>query len=230
MKNFLKRANRGLILGAIVLVGFIAFVITDTIRFKKSKPQIENDVKAYIDALADCAVTPDSKEEFQKKSNELINSYWISDSGSGNADNYYGMNIGSYRNQMEMVADESFSGKNDIGKVTGWKANPYSFNITKAGSKFAKVNFTCDIAADFVGNPYLISPESILSISDYAYYDDIANETAVKSNRPQKISTTIEYEAQLKEVGGKWKIARIASWGWHNVQITASEDTEGGTQ
>lgn len=37
MKSFLKRANRGLILGAIVLVGFVVFVITDTIGFKKKQ-------------------------------------------------------------------------------------------------------------------------------------------------------------------------------------------------
>lgn len=230
MKNFLKRANRGLILGTVILVGFIAFIITDTARFKKAKPQIEADVKAYIDALADLAVTPDSKEEFQKKSNELINSYWVSDSGSGNTNNYYEMNIGSYRNQMEMIADESFSDKSDSGRVTGWNANPFDFNITKAGSKFANVNFTCGITADFVGDPYLISPESILHISDYVYYGDTADENPFKTNTPKKLSVTAEYDALLKEVSGKWKIVRIASWGWHSAEITTPEDTEGGTQ
>lgn len=229
MKNFLKRANRGLILGAVVLVGFIAFVITDTARFKKNKPQIEAGIRSYVDALAECAVTPDSKEEFQEKNNELVNSCWCSDADSGT--NYqYGTNISSYRSQLQYVADESFSNKKDTGKVTGWKANLHDFNITKSGGKFAKVDFYCDITADFVGDPYLISPSDIIKISDYAYYGDDAHEAAIKSNQPQKMSTTIEYVAQMKEIDGKWKIARIDSWGWHNVQITASDEAEGGTQ
>lgn len=37
MKKFLKRVNRGLLLGGIVLVGFVVFVITDTMSFKKKQ-------------------------------------------------------------------------------------------------------------------------------------------------------------------------------------------------
>ena len=93
MKSFLKRANRGLILGAIVLVGFVVFVITDTIGFKKNKPQIEAAVTAYTSALGECAVTSSSKDEFKKKADNLMSDYWCSDSNSGNSDNYYGINI-----------------------------------------------------------------------------------------------------------------------------------------
>ena len=37
LKKFLRRVNRGLLLGGIVLAGFVVFVITDTISFKKKQ-------------------------------------------------------------------------------------------------------------------------------------------------------------------------------------------------
>lgn len=224
MKNFLKRANRGLILGAIVLVGFVAFVIADTAAFKKNKPQIETAVTDYLDALSECAVTSPSKEEFQKKADKLMADYWCSGNSSG-ADSYYGLNISNFRNELKTVAEETYSGKNENEKVTKWSAKPYNLSITKAGANYAKVSFSCDIVAEFQGDPYLVTPCEMWRISDYLYSGNELND-----NPPSKFSLEIDYEFNMKETDGKWKVCSAESWGWCEPTITVLDETEGGNE
>lgn len=225
MKNFLKRANRGLILGAIVLVGFVAFVIADTAAFKKNKPQIETAVTDYLDALSECAVTSPSKEEFQKKTDKLMADYWCSGS-SDSANDYYYWNITTYRDELETAAKEIYSEKGKNDKVTKWNAKPYGFSITKAGAGYARVTFTCDITAEFQGNPYLVTPCEIWKISDFLY-----RESETEENVPSRFSLEIDYEFNMKQTDGKWKVCSAESWGWCEPTITVLDETaEGGNE
>lgn len=41
MKRFWKRANRGLVLAAVILAGLVIFIQIDQYQFKSSKPEIE---------------------------------------------------------------------------------------------------------------------------------------------------------------------------------------------
>lgn len=223
MKNFLKRANRGLIVGTIVLLGFVVFIIADTVNFKKNKPQIEAAITAYTDAIAECAVTSSSKEEFQKKAEDLVSNYWSSNNNSGNTNNYYGLNISGYRTQLDTVAEENYTDDNK-NLVTKWSANPYDFNITKSGSGFASVTFSCEIVAETQGNPYLITPADVRKISDFIYYEDQYE----VSDAPSKFSVMINYEVKVRETGGRWKVCQAESWGWNEPSITTLDKTEGG--
>lgn len=223
MKNFLKRANRGLILAAIVLVGFVAFVIADTTAFKKNKPQIETAVTDYLDALSECAVTSPSKEEFQKKADKLLADYWCSGS---NASNYCYWNITNYRDELNNSADEIYSAKNENEKIFKWSAKPYNFSITKAGAGYAKVSFTCDIVAEFQGDPYLITPCEIWKISDFLY-----RESELTENALSQFSLEIDYEFNMKQTDGTWKVCSADSWGWSEPTITVLDETaEGGNE
>lgn len=228
MKNFFKKVNRGLLLGAIIFVGFIAFVITDTINFKKNKPQIEASVCDFTNALADCAVTAPSKEDFQKKIENVILNYWCSGNGSGNDEYYYGVKMNAYRSLLENAAEGIF--KNETAKVTKWNANPHDFYIVKSGPGTASVDFSCDITAEFNGNPYLITPSEIMQISDYIYYDDDHNMLESNTGNTQKISLSIDYQLKMRQIDGKWKICQSQSWGWSEPSITFVDEAKGGVQ
>ena len=77
LKKFLRRVNRGLLLGGIVLAGFVVFVITDTISFKKNKPVIEDEIKSYVSMLEDVGVNKGSDQTSYKEGiDSLINNYW----------------------------------------------------------------------------------------------------------------------------------------------------------
>ncbi len=225
MKNFLKRANRGLILGAIVLVGFVAFVIADTTAFKKNKPQIETAVTDYLDALSECAVTSQSREEFQKKADRLLADYWCTGNNGSNSD-YYFFNITNYRDELETAAKEIYSEKGKNEKITKWNAKPSNFSITKAGTGYAKVAFTCNITAEFIGDPYLITPCEIWRISDFLYRESDSDEKVLS-----QFSLEIDYELNMKQTDGTWKVYSAESWGWCEPTITVLDETaEGGNE
>ncbi len=223
MRKFLKKVNRGLIIGGIVLAGFIIFVVSDTISFKKNKPQIKDAVIAYTDAIAECAVTFSSEEDFNKEIDKLMNNYWCTDRNTNNSNNYYGLNINNYRNQLDIAKNETYSDKNS-GSVTKWSAKPSMFSIRKAGPGYAVVEFSCDITAEFKGDPYLINPSDTMKVSDFVYY---GSEQNVTDNLSQ-FSVTTDYELKMKYVDGEWKICQATSWGWSTPRITELVKSEGG--
>lgn len=222
MKSFFKRVNRGLILAAVLLIGFIIFVIGDTISFKKCKPEIENAVIEYTDSLAECAVTAESEEEFSKKTEDMLSKYWCSDKISAEKDFFYLMNLGNMRYQLKNIGNEMYSQTQNIGEVTKWEATPYSFQIKKAGTGVASVSFSCDITAEFTGDPYLITPSEIMKVSDFLYGE------YKTSSDSMKITLGLHIEIKMRETSDGWKICRSQSWGWEEPQLTIIDSTEGG--
>ena len=49
MKRFWKRANRGLVLAAVILAGLVIFIQIDQYQFKSSKPEIEQMTREYLE-------------------------------------------------------------------------------------------------------------------------------------------------------------------------------------
>lgn len=222
MKSFFKRVNRGLILAAVVLIGFIIFVISDTISFKKCKPEIENAVAEYTDSLAECAVTAASEEEFSKKTEDMLAKHWCSDKISEGNGLFYMTNLSDMRNELKTVGNETYSQTQNIGNVTKWEARPYSFQIKKSGTGVAMVDFSCDITAEFTGDPYLITPSEIMKVSDFLY-DEYKT-----SSDSMKITLSLYIEIKMRETSDGWKICRSQSWGWQEPQLTIIDSSEGG--
>lgn len=222
MKKFLKRANRGLILAALLLAGFVIFVIADTSAFKKNKPQIETAVNGYLDTLSECAVTAESKEDFQKNYDSLIADYWSPDCPRG--DNFWGITVSGVKNEFDSMSEEIYSGKYK-GKITKWNARPYNFKIVKSGTGYATVSFSCEITAEFEGNPYIVTPCEIQKPGDMLY-----GESDIPENAPMKLSMTGEYEYQMVKDGDNWKVCETQSWGWCEPSVTAVLPEEGGNE
>ena len=58
MKKFLKHCNRGLLLGLAVLLGLILYLKADSMRFEKSKAEIENTVTEYLTEVKKVNLAP----------------------------------------------------------------------------------------------------------------------------------------------------------------------------
>ncbi len=218
LKSFLKHANRGLILGAVVLAGFIIFAVSDTIGFKKNKPQIEAAVNAYTDALAECAVTASDKASAEDMAEKLVENYWCSDRNSGAE---MGFDMNNYKSEFQKMISQSFS-DSDSSAVKKWRANNLDFRITKAGAGYALAEFTCEITAEYTGDPYMATPfETIMT----SYVSDSEISSVLS-----KISFSCSGRLKLKEVDGKWKVCQAISYGWSAPDITFSGDSEGGNE
>lgn len=214
MKKFLKRVNRGLLLGGIVLVGFVVFVITDTMSFKKNKPVIEDAVRSYVEQLGNTAVTKGiTKDEIKKNIDSLINNCWtFSEKEIG------GMNQSEYKNSLELVTEDQDEG----AYISKWTASISDVSISKAGPGYAIAKFDCQIVAEFVGNAYFVTPGGIYPMEIYVDYGgEIPKELS-------KIAYDGIYQLTLVQKGGRWKIAGTESYGWNSCSITSADGGEGG--
>ena len=125
LKKFLRRVNRGLLLGGIVLAGFVVFVITDTISFKKNKPVIEDEIKSYVSMLEDVGVNKGSDlTSYKEGIDSLINNYWtFSDEKSDLF--YYSLNLNDFKNILELNMNDS----DPNAYVSKWTAKVNNIDI-----------------------------------------------------------------------------------------------------
>lgn len=220
MKKFLKRVNRGLLLGGIVLAGFVVFVITDTISFKKNKPVIEDEIRSYVSTLESVGVNKSSDPAAYKENvNSLISDYWTFSDEKSNVF-YYGLNQNEFKNCLEFNMDDS----DPNAYVSKWTAKVSNVDISKAGPGYTMVSFDCQIVAEFSGNACLVSPCDAMPINNYAYYgEDVPKGLS-------RISIDGTYKAIMTQKDGKWKICLAESYGWHSSEITAVDSEEGGNE
>lgn len=88
LKPFWKRVNRGLLLGAVLLVVLIVMAVVQTISFRQAKPAIRQEVKSYVNDLLSITyvegenITPGTeltdaqKQARRDRLEELIGKHW----------------------------------------------------------------------------------------------------------------------------------------------------------
>lgn len=220
MKKFLRRVNRGLLLGGIVLAGFVVFVITDTISFKKNKPVIEDEIKSYVSMLEDVGVNKGSDQTSYKEGiDSLINNYWtFSDEKSDLF--YYSLNQNEFKNILELNMNDS----DPNAYVSKWTAKVNNIDISKAGPGYAMVSFDCQIVVEFSGNACIVNPCDAMTVNNYVYYGEKV------PTGLSRISIDGYYKMLMTQKDGKWKICMAESYGWDISEITAVDSEEGGNE
>lgn len=219
MKKFLKRINRGLLLGGIVLAGFVVFVIVDTVSFKKNKPVIQDALQSYISDFENAGVySGNDKKTFTDNTNMLISNHWTFTDEEFSGNLYYAYNQEEYKNMISFALSDS----EDNASVSKYSAKVSNVDVSKAGPGYAIVSFDCQTVAEFNGNACIITPGDAMTASQYAYYgEDIPTGLS-------KMSLNGTYEAVMAEKDGKWRICYVNSYGW-DTQITAVNE-EGGNE
>lgn len=220
LKKFLRRVNRGLLLGGIVLAGFVVFVITDTISFKKNKPVIEDEIKSYVSMLEDVGVNKGSDQTSYKEGiDSLINNYWtFSDEKSDLF--YYSLNQNEFKNILELNMNDS----DPNAYVSKWTAKVNNIDISKAGPGYAMVSFDCQIVVEFSGNACIVNPCDAMTVNNYVYYGEKV------PTGLSRISIDGYYKMLMTQKDGKWKICMAESYGWDISEITAVDSEEGGNE
>ncbi|HHX57578.1 MAG TPA: hypothetical protein GX710_06125, partial [Clostridiales bacterium] len=62
VKKFLRRMNRGVLLGGIIVVGLVIYIVVDTVNFKKDIPMFEQFIEDYYADISEIAVTPEENQ------------------------------------------------------------------------------------------------------------------------------------------------------------------------
>lgn len=159
MRNFWKRANRGLILGGVLVLGTAAYVGIDYFRFSHGKETMEQVLKNYTADLSKAAITPESqaiyeyqktdaeKEAAYKALGDVIRTYWT-DTHDSNADYHY------QKSDLLMNMHDIAYSTELPGYVTGYTANISKVKFTKNGPGAASFSMNLDMVIDTYGPCY----------------------------------------------------------------------------
>jgi len=97
MRRFWNKANRGLLLGAVLLIALIVFIIVKEVQFRTELPEIRGTVKESLQAMLEVNIAPEGaqlgkawsaeqKEIQRRRLENVLVTYWDAD---GTNDYYY---------------------------------------------------------------------------------------------------------------------------------------------
>ncbi len=226
MKKFLRKANRGLILGGILVIGLAVYIVTDLNRFKTEKPLIEQTVKEFSAALADYNVTPEKYRELNaqystadsekriEEFSQFTDKYWISIDDAINEMYGWASLKEDFKNSMTQLLDNK-----DKGYITEFSAELNDCKVNKDGPNCAVM--TCTANLYFVGteNCTIICPGGY--DDSYMWYDE------EEMGEPEVVQTSLSQDCTfyLERTSDGWKITKCEFYDMDSY-ITAIEDTE----
>lgn len=231
-----KKLNRGLLLGAVLLVGFVVFVIAQNAQFQKSVPDIRELSQDYVAAMMDLNVLPDgamtedfyltSQAQEQKLSemDDILNTFW---NAQTKQESLNGVSGDKMRQQyQEALAREQFS------RVLAIEFNlsDKDIEVNSDGPNRAKVSlFTDDLIVTHTGDEgqclFFVNTWGINEIEDMYEKDN-----PMENSAQRKSTYRLNMDLELELVKGEWKIISCQSNYWisSTTVVLDEQGTAGG--
>lgn len=207
----LRNINRGLVLGAVLIVGVSGYEIYQNSAFKKSKPEIEKLTHEITEEMGNASVGDDKavKDNWTK----LIDKYFTEYQND--------MDFGFTRSDYTSAAKDNIDNK--FGKVTAAETKLADLKVSKYGNNGAMVTFEWTGYFEYEGydiNIPAIAPYGV----DINCSED--HEQASEKHKNDKGSNTFETSVQmyLQKKQDGWKIASIETYGISTSGSSSFED------
>lgn len=203
-KKRLKKANRGIILGIILIIGVVIFTVIDNANFKKEKPEIETVVENFITELGNKNVLPEKyrnfkgdipepeKEAMMSDFSKFIDEYWV------------------FRNQTDgFRSSELKSSYNDALNIA-FESNEYlsectmearNIKVRKAGPNCATAEFELYSLITSTEQSEIVTPTYNESLGWYTEYSEENYEPKLSKYRLEG-----SYTLSLERTSDGWKI------------------------
>lgn len=225
-KTRMKKMNRGILLGVVILLALIIYIVVDNVRFNQSKDDIKNEAQKYAEAFAAASVSDVegiwSKEDVEKYNQgltQVINEYW-SDNGVSTALIY------GYEGKNDMIDYVSYFGNTSsyVGNVKNVKYDFTKVKVKKYGPGGAMLTGTIVMT----GSVPQYNGFTFIGGCMYADYftgvdDDKENEEGKISNATVDISVEIDATMIFTYEDGQWKICNQSMF-WFDGKAGASYD------
>ena len=220
---FWKKVNRGLVLGAALLLFLVGFIVVKEVQFKKETPLIMERAESYLSGLCDlqCGVSgtlgePLSAQAYsaqKEKLNSLLKENWY---GELSSEEYDGFGLSELYANYESYLSEKVT-------VLLSKAELHlqenDIRVYKDGPDRALVGLSADVKTEYIGDGNAFFYGS----SNYAVYED---ETGAKKENAETLYSgvyVLNMTLEMQRVGGKWKIVGMSGYGYES---TSSEKGE----
>ncbi len=204
----LRNINRGLVLGAVLILGTAVYVSIDNARFKDSKPEIEETVKKAVDAMAQSNVG--RADQIESNWMKLLSEYFTSYS-----------NVHDYGATKDYIFSEISDGwflDEESGTITKAVTDISNISISKSGSDGATVAFDFSSYYEYTGSCPVYMSFNGLNYLDGGDFDDYGN--PLPDNDSVRYGETLSGEAEmyLQKTDSGWKIGSMTNWGY-NIDI-----------
>ena len=222
----LRNINRGLVLGAVLIVGTAAYVVADNLSFKDNKPKIEQIAKDYTESMAKSNLG--DAETVEKQWNDLLDNYFTDYSNNYN----YSMTKSDIRDEINERYDGDDNSKKDA-EITKCELFPKNIKVSKYGPNGASVSFDFSLYLEYKGIGERHMSFFGIDYADVAYqmtnYDEYSDAELEKKYKDTTFSYTESGTAELylMETKDGWKIAStLGSYDTSNGSIVdeSSED------
>lgn len=214
-KTILRKMNRGLLLGLVILIGLIIYISIDESNFKKEKPQIIQSLMQYAEDMQKVSITPtdyqkldakipaDVQQNQIKQMHDIINQYWTQSQAKGNN---YSLSKSSYTYELEQMIKNNADGK---GYIEKWSVKlEDGMNIAKSGPDAATVTARYTTVLEYAGLPEYICYFHVMSV-DNIYNGGSADS---KDANLKRLTITGEVTVEMLRINGEWKIVTAQDW------------------
>ncbi|MBO6140493.1 MAG: hypothetical protein J6O40_01755 [Ruminococcus sp.] len=200
-----RKLNRGLALGAVLLVGLAGFVTFDHFNFKGNKADIESAVKTYIEDSAKASISADGDcTEAWKK---VIEDNW-------GYNKFYSENFLFNYTTAQIIQNDIDNLKNDfdMGHLTDCSVKFGEIKVSKSGPNLAQASVEYTISFKGRGEAYLLTMNGLTNaVTDSSNYD-----FGEEGDKEEGMFSDLEYEGRieyddssvfyLEFESGEWKI------------------------
>lgn len=243
IKKSLKKANRGLVLGLILIIAVVIYIMIDNHNFKSEKPAIEKNITAFVEQMGEYMVLPEEyrttdsehkgkvltepeKENLKAKWVDFVEKYWAYKDYSNN-DYFYGQNIISMKNSYDSILDQL-----PADYITTYSSSVKNISIKKAGPECATCETTLNFIIEVTNQAQIMTPAYLDSFGYYEFveYDENGNMIATSENSREltKYSCEGTFTFNLERVDGEWKINSSEGYILTMQQINTDTKQEGG--
>ncbi|MGN0595187.1 MAG: hypothetical protein ACI4I6_08505 [Hominimerdicola sp.] len=138
-----RNINRGLVLGAILIVGSVGYVVYDNAAFKKEKPEIQQTVEAFVQKMSDANLG--TKEDVKNNWTQIVYENFSDYTPNENSMDYF-------LNDDNLLSDLGYKYDNCTGKITKSIISIIGTpKIQKTGPNGATVTFDYSLYLEAVG-------------------------------------------------------------------------------
>lgn len=239
MKQFMKKANRGLLLTAVILTVMIIYVLSDYISFQSEKKTINDTVNKYFTEIYQInTYAKGNSENHKQEIIDIIDSYWTYENPSID----WCTQKSDMLNNVKYMFEELKSENTWLYDVSNVDFNINGLKIQKAGPGYAKVTLAYTASITGKAGSYAITPSNYRVLDDtygdqvYDIYDysNIADNNLSKEKQEQLTQLqnkegTLKYSVreasiELHKEDGKWKICGFDAWEYESSFDNSSEE------
>lgn len=206
-KNILRKINRGIVLGVVLLIGLVIFLVIDEQNFQRQQPEIQKMVEQYLQDVSEISLFPEQYrkigqevpaqvvEEKKKEMEDILNQYWVRQTGSVNYQNWESLSI-----EWNDMIDQNGKGNGYISDWSGMAMG--NVKISKTGPGAAKVVFPYSVVVEVHGVAESNTLTGCLYIDPKNSSEPISEE---EKQEVQTYSASGEFQVDMIQVNGVWK-------------------------